>query len=523
MNQESRCLIWGTPASEKSAGDRDGRLMDSPRAGGWYFITRHAIALLPQIDGRVKARLTSWLVDQRRLGVKCPEIFQETITDAEQQRDLSVHDRADRLLQYIGDQTVEIGKYFSFLSADISNTAIAAWSESVNEHEVDSLLDHLCVQCWIKRRNLTYPDEYTLMVEGYARLEELETANAESSKGFVAMWFDDSTDKAWEEGIKLGIEDAGYEAVRIDQKEHTNKIDDEIIAEIRRSRFVVADFTQREDGARGGVYYEAGTSREFNPGQDPYGQPCEWHYEPKPIIQVRPNQLILPSVVGKRSMDELKILESIPQIDPDRYVNLIRACRSYQNALWIAESEPNLAWLMFVSALETAANDFYETDASPDERLRASKPELATYLEEYGDAEHVRKVAELIASSLGATKKFRDFTMRFMPDAPDQRPEHETLQVNKVYDYRSRSLHGGIPFPAPMLQFPYPIGSDSPLPEVPSIGLASYSQGGTWLKKDVPINLHCFHYITRGVLLNWWRDALTQSSPHLDQDMEKAS
>ena len=58
--------------------------------------------------------------------------------------------------------------------------------------------------------------------------------------------------------LNCGIEDAGYEAVRIDEKEHTNKIDDEIIAEIRRSRFVVADFTQGKDGARGGVYYEAG-------------------------------------------------------------------------------------------------------------------------------------------------------------------------------------------------------------------------------------------------------------------------
>lgn len=282
-----------------------------------------------------------------------------------------------------------------------------------------------------------------------------------------------------------------------------------------------------------GVRTHAGTeSRRFGPPfDDPYGQPLEKKNEP--IFRAQPEQLVLPSVVRKHSMDQLEILESIPQIDPERYVKLIRACRSYQNALWIAESEPNLAWLLFVSALETAANDFYETDASPDERLRASKPELVTYLEEYGDAEHVRKVAELIASSLGATKKFRDFTMHFRPDAPVQRPEHETLQVkwsnsglkrvlSKVYEYRSRYLHGGIPFPAPMLLFPDPVGNESPPPEVP-FGLASSSQGGTWLKKDVPINLHCFHYIARGVLLNWWRDTLTQPSPHLDQDREKAS
>lgn len=37
-------------------------------------------------------------------------------------------------------------------------------------------------------------------------------------------------------------------------KEHNNNICDEIIAEIRRSKFLIADFT----GQRGGVYFEAG-------------------------------------------------------------------------------------------------------------------------------------------------------------------------------------------------------------------------------------------------------------------------
>ena len=37
-------------------------------------------------------------------------------------------------------------------------------------------------------------------------------------------------------------------------KQHNGKIDDEIVASIRSSKFVVADYT----GSRGGVYYEAG-------------------------------------------------------------------------------------------------------------------------------------------------------------------------------------------------------------------------------------------------------------------------
>ena len=99
---------------------------------------------------------------------------------------------------------------------------------------------------------------YFLTVEGYERLEEIEKPYQDSTKVFVAMWFDPSMDEVWEKGIRPAITEAGYEPVRVDKQEHVNKIDDEIIAEIRRARFVVADFTHGEGGARGGVYYEAG-------------------------------------------------------------------------------------------------------------------------------------------------------------------------------------------------------------------------------------------------------------------------
>ncbi len=72
------------------------------------------------------------------------------------------------------------------------------------------------------------------------------------------MWFGDKVNDLYDQGIKPAIEATGYTPMRIDKKPHANKIDDEIIAEIRRSRFLVADFTHGKDGARGGVYCEAG-------------------------------------------------------------------------------------------------------------------------------------------------------------------------------------------------------------------------------------------------------------------------
>ncbi len=68
------------------------------------------------------------------------------------------------------------------------------------------------------------------------------------------MWFDPTLERPYEEGFKKAVEACGYDPMRVDLKEHNEKIDDTIIAEIRKSRFMIADFT----GHRGGVYFEAG-------------------------------------------------------------------------------------------------------------------------------------------------------------------------------------------------------------------------------------------------------------------------
>ena len=266
-----------------------------------------------------------------------------------------------------------------------------------------------------------------------------------------------------------------------------------------------------------------GVSRQFGMDNDPYGRPCEWAREPEPILRFRQNTPMLPDVGGSHSLEDLQRLESIPQIAPQRYVSLVRACRSYQGALWVSESEPNLAWLLFVSALETAANDVFITESSTSEILRTAEPQLATYLEEFGGPEHLQTVADAIAPTLKATKKFVDFGLEFRPSAPpDKRPVEEYLRLKwtkthlrkvlrKVYDYRSRALHAGTPFPAPMFRPPFPSDGGTQWSEKPLMGFGSYSLGGTWRAKDAPINLHGFHYLARHALLNWWERKLVGS------------
>jgi hypothetical protein len=90
--------------------------------------------------------------------------------------------------------------------------------------------------------------------KAYARLQEIQASGKNSQIGFVAMAFAPDRLPVFLNVIRPAIEDAGYRPFRVDQNEHNRQIDDEIIAGIRRSRFLVADFT----GQKNGVYFEAG-------------------------------------------------------------------------------------------------------------------------------------------------------------------------------------------------------------------------------------------------------------------------
>jgi hypothetical protein len=265
MANDNKCPIWRTPARTWT-NQRDGTFADSPRAGGRYFISKTAEVNLRQAEDAVKAHLTTWLVDQRRLGVECPEIMSTIIDEAERRQPLTVHERADRLLGHLQTRLPVIGDTIKVPPSE-RDDAMLAWAESVRMSEVTYLLDYLEKSQWIERSSPQSPDgsrEYSITPSGYAYLVELKTKAVDSRRAFVAMWFDGAMDDAYEKGIAPGIEDVGYKPIRIDRKDHNNKIDDEIIAEIRRSRFLVADFTQGEIGARGGVYYEAGFAHGLN-------------------------------------------------------------------------------------------------------------------------------------------------------------------------------------------------------------------------------------------------------------------
>lgn len=254
-------------------------------------------------------------------------------------------------------------------------------------------------------------------------------------------------------------------------------------------------------------------TREFEDHGDPLGRPRTHSAGRLPVQLPRVQAAQIPTLLGQRDLKEIGLLSTLPDLTVETATALIKSARSYQKALWLSDTAPELAWLLFVSAIETAAGHWDLVELSPVERLELSYPRMVKRLREKADESLVADVAGEMRKVIGATSKFRGFCRRFKPHPPADRPQFGQFDfddanyrdaIAKIYDYRSRALHGGSPFPHPMCMPPMSYSDDGRVEERPT-GLAASSYSATWLAEDLPMYLHTFAYIARGVILNWWR------------------
>jgi nucleoside 2-deoxyribosyltransferase len=252
------CAIWGTPAEtiEKSG---DFEVFDSPRVGGKYWISGTALGEIISFSENAKILLTTWLCEQRHAGVDIPKVESNVLELIKSRRRLSVPKRLTAALLFLGRNIPQLGASIEIGRENPDTLRFFAETESRNLRESSTLF------VMLRDMGFVQGNYYTSGVvsvhpsaAGWQELERLDRPQIDSAQAFVAMWFNETTSDAYTSGVAPALSAMGYKPVRIDKKEHNNKIDDEIIAENRRSRFLIADFTCEPGKARGGVYYEAG-------------------------------------------------------------------------------------------------------------------------------------------------------------------------------------------------------------------------------------------------------------------------
>lgn len=247
------CPVCRGPAAQ-SCQVEDVTTVNCPQCGLFRVTFEATISLdrgaLGDKYSRTRANACGWLNSNRNVLVDLPMVDAlATLPDP------GILPRTARILETLAEQSTYVGQ-----ALDINLRQYMGISSSISLHELSTLLGYLDSRGWMKiefRKAAeagveTLPAELT--PEGWIHLDEQRRVSAGSSQGFVAMCFDDSLGEAYARGFDPAIRRAGYDPLRMDRLEHLGRIDDRIMVEIRRSRFLVADLT----GHRGGVYYEAG-------------------------------------------------------------------------------------------------------------------------------------------------------------------------------------------------------------------------------------------------------------------------
>jgi nucleoside 2-deoxyribosyltransferase len=240
------CPICGTKIRDLSLAAR-GIYGYSCQVCGKVNITNIAAVTLANQPSDLKYLLSGFTRERTELGLPPIEIastnIQEILSGANIPR--TVAEKLDRLLLYFA----RMSDYEGMGIAVDYNSYPLAYAKNPNAFFF--LLNQL------KSQNLIVDvatAKFALTALGWSRVIELSKTRKSSLQAFVAMWFTPETQKAYDDGIDKAIRESGFYPVRVDKLEHNNKICDVIVAEIRKSAFLVADFT----GQRQGVYFEAG-------------------------------------------------------------------------------------------------------------------------------------------------------------------------------------------------------------------------------------------------------------------------
>ncbi len=247
----SACILCGLEAVKSELSSSEPTSFECQRCGRYAVAT--AILNEPLLcNPYLSAAARQGFESGERITIEASNI-QELI---ELHRRTTVAVRVDKALRYLASK----GRPGTpiWINTDLDFPAVGA----ENKDEFGTYLVHLdreegMIRAFSAVRAKEDVWGYVTTVRGWKFLEPSPLGGVMPGTCFVAMWFDTRLDAAFMHGFAPGIRDAGFEPHRIDQAKTNRGISDEILARIRTSEFVVADFT----GQRQSVYFEAGFAR----------------------------------------------------------------------------------------------------------------------------------------------------------------------------------------------------------------------------------------------------------------------
>lgn len=186
------------------------------------------------------------------------EFFIELISNINYPK--SVNDKLDNLLQFLVRQQKHDGQTILYPQGTNSEKIWCFGNYFKNEQELKFYLRTLAGKGFLVVK--PNPDSevfnsINLTHEGLNYYSHIDEENSEAKNCFIAMSFEDSNEiRNIREAIRNAITETGFNPIFIDEQhiESDKTINDAIIAELKRAKFCIADFTNQKHG----VYFESG-------------------------------------------------------------------------------------------------------------------------------------------------------------------------------------------------------------------------------------------------------------------------
>lgn len=264
MSEKKLCLLCGQELSDSNLSITPISSNDTYEISclmcGRSRLTWEAKLEIDGLEEQERVDLASWVQDLNIRGRKPPTICSSKYDGSDE----TAHDyrinqiletlvprtfaeRLDRIMENLGIMTGTADKRMG-----VSDLAIYACHAS-SVQQMYYYLNALEERQWLRKISSNW-GSMQITPSGWMRIDALRSVGSKSDQAFIAMSFKPALEPIWRDGLYEGIKAAGYRPIRVDKDEHNEKICDRIIAEIRRSAFLVADVTRH----RQGVYFEAG-------------------------------------------------------------------------------------------------------------------------------------------------------------------------------------------------------------------------------------------------------------------------
>jgi len=247
MPELKTCKICGNQAQSEGLDPLDTTVSVNCSVCGEYIFTE-TFTINENMDKSNFYKVSSWIREQNDLFNNVPEINSEKFDNFLEMQDKKIQEKFDFMMIHLKE----------YKNKQVPSKIYAqCWVKDANEFH--KLFDR-AIKYELIQGNTTYLGgvvaftDYTF--DGLQYIENLDEPNKASKNIFVAFNFEEGLNEIFSTYVKQGIEELGFNYVVVNQNttEHDKAISDEIIAKLKSSRLVIADFTNH----RNSVYFEAG-------------------------------------------------------------------------------------------------------------------------------------------------------------------------------------------------------------------------------------------------------------------------